>query len=273
MKKLKRIVKHYIKESLDSLLIDQIVSVGFGALTAWVLENNLQILDNQNIPTYMKFLLLGIAFFVVYTISVFMQLRPHRYKFRIKSLDIIVEYLGDTVNIYSTYTFKTNRFRANKMYTRKTWFSDEKFEFMVKTKGYKVEKIGRLGHDYEYNVIFTNFQYFWQTKTYKSFFSGTNKKRRFENFYWYDVICPTDMITIDVHIPQKYCTEKVKLKSFLDHEGSVGSSEDIIDYDGAYKWVIDTPKVGWSYKFEWNWSKKEMKLKKKKSKVYNEVER
>ena len=221
----------------------------------------------------MKFLLLGIAFFVVYTISVFMQLRPHRYKFRIKSLDIIVEYLGDTVNIYSTYTFKTNRFRANKMYTRKTWFSDEKFEFMVKTKGYKVEKIGRLGHDYEYNVIFPNFQYFWQTKTYKSFFSGTNKKRRFENFYWYDVICPTDMITIDVHIPQKYCTEKVKLKSFLDHEGSVGSSEDIIDYDGAYKWVIDTPKVGWSYKFEWNWSKKEMKLKKKKSKVYNEVER
>lgn len=261
MKKFKDLLKHYIKESLDSLLIDQIVSVCFGALAAWVFGNNLQILDNQNIPTYMKFLLLGIAFFAVYIISTFMQLRPHRYKFRIKSLDIVVEYLGDTINVYSTYTFKTNRFRANKMYTRRTWFSDEKFEFKVKTKGYKIKKVGRLGNDYEYNIIFPKYQYFWQTKTYETFFSGTNKKRKFENFYWYDVICPTDKITIDVRIPKEYCTEKVKLKSFLDHEGSVGSKEDIINYDGAYKWEITTPKLGWSYKFEWNWSKKELALK------------
>ena len=88
-------------------------------------------------------------------------------------------------------------------------------------------------------------------------------KRKFENFYWYDVICPTDKITIDVRIPKEYCTEKVKLKSFLDHEGSVGSKEDIINYNGAYKWEISTPKLGWSYKFEWNWSKKELTLKSK----------
>ena len=80
MSKFKDLVKHYIKESIDSLLIDQVVSVCFGALAAWVLENNLQILDSQNIPTYMKFLLLTIAFFIVYVISTLMQLRPHRYK-------------------------------------------------------------------------------------------------------------------------------------------------------------------------------------------------
>lgn len=263
MRKLKTLVKHYIKESLDSLLIDQIASICFGMLAAWVFGNNLQILDNQNIPTYVKFLLLGIAFFTVYIISTFMQLRPHRYKFRIKSLDIIVEYLGDTINVYSTYTFKVNRFRANKMYFRRTWFSDEKFKFKVKTKGYKIKKVGILGNDYEYNIIFPKYQYFWQTKECETFFCGTNKKRKFKNFYWYDVICPTDKITIDVRIPKECCTEKVKLKSFLDHEGSVGSKEDTISYDGSYKWEIPNPKLGWSYKFEWNWSKKELTLKSK----------
>ncbi len=264
MKKLKSSIKHYIKESLDSLIIDQLASIAFSALITWVLGNNLQALDNPNVPTYMKFLLLLIAFFIVYIISTIIQLRPHRYKFRILSLNIIVEYLGDTINVYNTYTFKTNRFRANKMYTRRTWFSDEKFEFKAKTEGYKIEKIGKLGNEYEYNVVFPKPQYFWQTRTYKTFFSGTNKKRKFENFYWYDVICPTNKITIDVRIPKEYCTEEVNLKSFLEHEGSVGSKKDAIKFDGAYRWEIEPAKLGWSYKFEWNWSKKELALKKRK---------
>lgn len=265
MRKLKSLVKHYIKESLDSLLVDQIVSVFFGVLAAWILGNNLSILDSHNIPTYMKFLLIIVAFFIFYVISTIIQLRPHRYKLRIISLNIIVEYLGNTINVYSTYTVKPNRFRVNRMYIRRTWFSDEKFRFKAKTKGYTIEKVGKLGNDYEYNVVFPKHQYFWQTRTFETFFSGTNKKRKFENFYWYDVICPTDNITIDVRIPKKYCTEEVRLKSFLDHEGSVGSKEDIIKFDGAYKWEINPSKLGWSYKFEWNWSKKELALKLKRN--------
>lgn len=259
MRKIKELVKQYIKESLDSLLIDQIASACFGALAAWLFGKNVPMLDDPNTPTYIKFLLLGIAFFVVYIISTFMQLRPHRYKFHIKSLDIIVEYCGDTINIYSTYSFKTNRFRANKMYFRRTWFSDEKFKLEVKPKEYRIREIGKLGNDYEYNIIFPKYQYFWQTNTYETHFFGTNKKRKFENFYWCDVICPTDKITIDVRMPKEFCTKEVKLKSFLDHEDSVGSKvETIEEYNGQYKWVISAPKTGWSYKFEWNWSKKEL---------------
>lgn len=258
MKRLKELVKHYIKESLDTLLIDQIVSFAFGALVTWIFGNNLSIIDDETIPFYMKFFVLAICFFVVYLISTIVQLRPHRYKFHIKSLEVIVEYLGDVVEIYNTYTVMTNRFKANKMYTRRTWFSDEEFNFYSNTKGYKIEKIGKLGNDSEYNIVFPCFQYFWQTKTFRTVLSGTNCKRKFKNFYWYDVICPTDKITIEVRIPQQYCTKKVKLKSFLDHEGAIGSKESIIDYNGVYKWEIIDPKLGWSYKFEWNWSNKEL---------------
>lgn len=263
MERFKSLLKHYIKESLDSLLIDQIVSICFGLLAAYLVNNKLLISDNKNIPVYFKFLLLGLAFLIVYMISTFNQLRPHRYKFHIKSLDIIVEYLGNTVNVYSTYKVKTNRFRVKQIYSRKTWFSNEKFKYQIKTKGYKIHEIGNTGNDHEYNIVFPEYLYFWQIKTFKTFFSGSNKKRKFENFYWYDVICPTDRISIDVRIPQNYCTEKVKLKTFLDHEGSVGSTEEIINYNGSYKWEIPNPKLGWSYKFEWNWSEKELKLKSK----------
>ena len=124
-----------------------------------------------------------------------------------------------------------------------------------------------MGNDYEYNIIFPKYQYFWQTNTYETHFFGTNKKRKFENFYWCDVICPTDKITIDVRMPKEFCTKEVKLKSFLDHEDSVGSKvETIEEYNGQYKWVISAPKTGWSYKFEWNWSKKELAQKVKQKK-------
>lgn len=69
MRKIKELVKQYIKESLDSLLIDQIASACFGALAAWLFGKNVPMLDDPNTPTYIKFLLLGIAFFVVYIIE------------------------------------------------------------------------------------------------------------------------------------------------------------------------------------------------------------
>lgn len=92
MKKIKNIIKHYVKESLDSLLIDQIVSVLFGVLVTWILGNNLQIIDTGEVPVYMKFLILAIAFLIVYAVSTIMQLHPKRYKFYLNH-KVIFDYL------------------------------------------------------------------------------------------------------------------------------------------------------------------------------------
>lgn len=95
---------------------------------------------------------------------------------------------------------------------------------------------------------------FWQTKSFECEFTGSNKKRKYGNFYWYDVICPTEKLTIEVHIPRRYCTDRIKLKSFLNYEVSDNCNITTIEnFNGAYKWEVE-PKLGWSYKFEWEWS-------------------
>ena len=266
MKKLKNLIGHYIKESLDSLLIDQISSILFGGIVTWIVDKKIKVIDDSEIPFNTKLFILFCVLLLVYIVSTIFQLRPNRYKFRMKDVNILVEYLGNTIRVKSTYTFSTNRFKTNRMYTRREWFSDEKFKFETLTKGYKIEEIGSLGNTHEYYVIFPKYQYFCETKEFECEFIGSNKKRQYCNFYWYDVVCPTDKLTIEVHIPQRYCTDKIELKSFLTYEGSDGSEKKVLDFNGAYKWEIK-PKLGWSYKFEWFWSESELhritKMKKK----------
>lgn len=182
MKKNKNIIKHYVKESLDSLLIDQIVSVLFGVLVTWILGNNLQIIDTGEVPVYMKFLILAIAFLIVYAVSTIMQLRPKRYKFRMKSVDILVEYMGDTVKVYSTYVFSTNRFRANRMYARRVWFSDERFKFKSKTKGYKIKKSEIWAIRMSIILLFQNFNILGKQKVSSVNFGEAIKKDNLKTF-------------------------------------------------------------------------------------------
>lgn len=243
MKNLMKRLIQYINESFSSILISRIISIILGLFTIGICEHNLSIIDNENIPISVKFLILGIIFVFFYILSTLIYLRPHRYKFRMKSVDITVEYLGDTVKVYSTYRFSTNRFRTNCMYTNKTWFFDETFLIKSNTPGYTLKHLRSLGQTHEYYIVFPRYQYFWETKTVEIEFEGKNSKRKFENFYWYDVVCPIKHLTIDVHMARDYCTPKIELKSFFLHEHSTKNAECIENYDGAYKWKIDYPKL------------------------------
>jgi hypothetical protein len=260
MKKLASIIKNYIKSSLDSLLTDQLASFVFSAIILWIIKKDLPIIDNANVPLSIKFLVLGVAFLIVYTISTFFHLRPDRFKFHIKTLDVIIEYLGDEVIVSSKYVFKTNRFMANRMYTRRVWYSDELFLLEPRTKGYCVKEVGKLGDQFDFYILFPQNQYFWQEKAFEVVFKGANKRRHFKNFYWYDVISPVDKISISVRIPRKCCTDKIKLKSFYDHESTIGNQVDEKDFNGAYQWTIDAPKLRWSYVLEWEWSEEEKRI-------------
>lgn len=259
MKKLAEMIIHYVKTSLDSLLTDQLASFAFSLIILWVIGNKLPVIDNDSIPISIKFLVLGSAFLIVYIISTLVHIRPDRYKFHIKKLDIIVEYLEDEVIVSSKYTFRTNRLIANRMYTRRVWYSDEKFLIESKTEGYSVKQIGKLGDQYDFNVLFPKPQYFWQENTFEIVVKGSNLKRRFKNFYWYDVISPVDKISISVRVPRKCCSDKIKLKAFYDHESSFGSQVDEINFDGSYQWDVADPKLRWSYVLEWEWSEQEKK--------------
>lgn len=259
MMNFKKKIVHYIEVSFESILTDQLASMLFGAIVTWTIENKIHIFDSTVIPTYLKFLILAVLFLCVYMLSVLLQMRPHRFKFHFKSVEILVEYLGNTVNVYNTYSVKPNRLSVSTMFTRRTWYSNEKFNFQAMTNGYEIKEHKKQGYDNEYYIFFPHPQYFWQTRTFKTKFSGANKKRQFKNFYQYDVICPIDKMTLEVRMPQEYCAKDAKLRYFYDHDDSIGSTEEKVEFNGCYKWVIDSPKLGWSYQFEWTWSEDEAK--------------
>ena len=68
-----------------------------------------------------------------------------------------------------------------------------------------------------------------------------------------------------------YCSEKIKLKEFLNHENAPGREIKKDDFDGIYRWEIVKPKINWSYRLEWEWSDQEEQLSKKK--IRNEKEK
>ena len=267
MKKIKKFLMKYLKESLDSLFIDQISSILFAILVTFLLNHINFIPKENNVSEITKLFVLITIFLIVYIISVLFQIRPHRYKFHIKSIEMLIEYDGDEVTVYETYRARTNRLRAEKMYTRRNWFSDEEFHFEALTEGYKIQQISKLGDTHEFNIVFPEPKWIWQSIEFQTKFVGKNLNRQFENFYWYDVIAPTDFISMDIRMRKKYCGKNAILKSFLHHEGAEGSEHQLIPFDGVYCWDF-YPRLGWSYVFEWEWSDSEAAKKKSNSKVF-----
>lgn len=187
-----------------------------------------------------------------------------KYKVTLKSLEIICEYKGDSVVVNSTYKIKATRLRLKKIYTRREWFSDETFTLRVKPKSFKIQKVRTLGTTHEYFIYFPKaISMFNKPLEYKTVFNGSNKNRNFQSFYWYDVISPLDSLTFDVRIPEGLCSTKATLKEFLSHEDNATCYP--IDYNLGFK-VNIKPRLGYSYKLEWEWAGNEAYLQKLKRK-------
>ena len=183
-----------------------------------------------------------------------------RYKVTIKSLEIICEYKGDSVVVHSLYKIKATRLRLKKIYTRREWFSNETFTLRVKPKSFKIQKIRTIGNTHEYYIYFPKtISMFSKPIEYKTVFNGLNKNKNFESFYWYDVISPLDSLTFDIRIPEGMCSAKATLKEFLSHEDNATCYA--VDYNLGYK-VNIKPRLGYSYKLEWEWAGNEAHLQK-----------
>ena len=180
-------IKQYLKESTASAILDQIVTLLISTIITFLL-GRFGIVFNDSISLGYKFLILTAAFMFVYLIILLIQMRPTRYLFNINNLDIVVEYQGDCVDVYGTYTITSNRLRLSKIYTRRTWYPNESSNLEMLTEGYSVEKINNNGLEYqEYYMVFPKPIHLGQTITFKTRYHGENKTRQFKNFYWYDL--------------------------------------------------------------------------------------
>lgn len=261
MRKFKKLFLTYIKTSANSAIWDFFFGLLISSVVTFLLKEQLSALEIKNLA--LQVLILAAVFFSLNILFLFLNIRPNRYVYNILSVDIIVEYSGDRMDVYETYTVRSNRIHARKLYTRREWFPREKRHLKILTKGYSLEKIdnGDPNKD-EYYIVFPKPLRFHEPQTFKVHFSGYNKTRQCQNYYWYTVLCPTDYISIDVHIPLKFCTNKIKMYYFYDQNKNSQHREvtEYNNYQGAYKWEIENPKVGWSVSYDWEWSPSEQAI-------------
>lgn len=172
-----------------------------------------------------------------------------------------MDYTGDKVKVTSSYSIKTYRLVATKIYTRRTWFSDESFTLRAKPKGYKIEPTRKTGNEHEFYVVFPRkTTLLSKTLSFKTIFTGSNKKRRCESFYWFDALVPIEHLALDIRIPEKMCSESAVLKEFYANVDN--ANKELIEYDNGFFVDIKKPKVGYSYKLEWKWAGIEARLRK-----------
>lgn len=252
-------IKKHLQEGIEQVLTDNIASIVVGVVLMLVAKYNIPWFSDESISTSTKVFVTTLIIAIIYLTCMLYNIRPNRYSFHIKKLNIFFEYDGDTVLVKQTITFRPNRFKAAKMHTSRTWFSDEEYQLKALTRGYSIEKYRKLGDETEYYIVFPKPMHFWQTGTVVVQFEGTNKKRQFENFYWYTIDCPTDSLVIEVRMPTKYFRGKAKAKTFYINEHSHSSKSWDIDFDGRYVWTVPEHRVKWNCVFEWSWSENEQK--------------
>lgn len=249
-----------IKKCIGKFM-DSIITIVIDAIVVLVAQNALPLIfKDYNISIHTEIFILCVLFMVNLCILLVVQKSYHRYKFYIKDEKITMEYLGDTITVLQKFCIYTGKFRANKMYTRKTWYSNEHFSYKATTDGYSIASIKTIGNDYEFNVVFPKNKYFHLPFQFETVFTGENRKRQYLNCYEVRIECPTDKITIEVRFPIGCCNNVIKKKEFLNHENAPGHKISETEFNGVYVWVIEKPKVNWSYCLEWEWSDKEKKI-------------
>lgn len=261
-------IRNTIKSVFEKIQ-DSIVAILIDALVVFIAQRFFPFLfPEKEIGGNLKiYILLGLFVFIFFILLVIKK-TYHRYKFHIKDEHIMMEYQGDKIKVYQKFHCYTKHFSASKMYTRKTWFSDESIKFNAVTDGFSVQSYKKMGNSNEYYIIFPKRFFFHRSICFETKFIGNNKKRKYENFYWVDIECPMDKLTIEIRLPKESCKGKLKKKEFLKHEEAPGSLVTEVEFDGVYSWEILKPKLNWSYVLEWEWSDTEKSVIAKAKKRY-----
>lgn len=259
-------MKKFVGRIADHLL-DFVVSTVISLIGTYIATCNF--LDIEQLPKDSIKIVVAIfmLILVVCVLCVRFCRNAFRHKYRIRTLEVVVEYLGDKVKVTDVYSVSTYRVFQSMMYTSRTWFSNETLKLKAKPKKYKIKKIRESGNKHEYYVVFPEKLSFWNKPiTFKTELTGGNKSRQFENYYCYDVVCPVDKLIFDVRIPANMCTLSAEMKSFKVHEDESGAGNQPIIYNCGFKHEISNPKVGYSYMLKWQWAGEEQALRNKKQK-------
>ena len=196
------------------------------------------------------FAIINIVVTIALILVAYKKLR--KYKFKILTIKVNFEYMGDRVRITTEACVRAKRSNLNSIYNRYSWFPDEKSYVKCLTAGMKIKKLPKRDTSIEYKVLFGKTLRKGEEITYTTQVICENKHKHFNDFYSRKIIAPIDHLTMTVVIPSEYGYNKIECSKILDSAYNDSSCSKTFDFLNTYTWdVEEVPKLGYEYKLLW----------------------
>lgn len=252
MEKIKSIIKNYVVDIIGSSIYDILKfllmnCIGFSTVVFAI---------NKVIASYLPtaigifISIIGASFVIALIILLYKKYR--KYKFRILSMDVNLEYMGDKVIITTITTVRAKRDNLDGIYNRYSWFEDEKTRVKCLTSGMRIERLPKKDTSNEYRVMFGRKLRKGEEVTYKTRVYCENKHKHFKNFYSREIIVPLDHLIMTVVVPSKFGYTKIERSKILGSAYSDSSYNETFEFFNTYTWDIEEkPEIGYEYKLLW----------------------
>lgn len=252
MKKIQKVVTGYVSDFIGNSIYDVLKFIFMNFVGVSLSSYITQKVVSPYAPTIVVVILTTLAA-ILSVISILLAYKKYRkYKFRILSMYVNFEYMGDKVKITTETTVRAKRSNLDGIYNRYTWFADEKSRVRCLTAGMKIKRLPRKDTSNEYRVLFGRMLRKGDEVTYKTEVTCENKHKHFKNFYSREIITPLDHLVITVVIPAKYGYNIIERSKILGSAYSDFSESETFDFLNTYTWDIEEkPELGYEYKLLW----------------------
>ena len=226
------------------------------ALVSAVLSSAISFLSfKPTNPNYLKVIVASILLMTMLFMIVFAFLRKAvKYKFRIRSLDIFVEYTKKNVKITCSYTLSTYSMFQKSVFTDHVLSENDQPIFRVRPPKFEHDKIEIARNEYDYSVRFPKPLSFWDAPIKFRTIRVIPINSMPKSCYAYKVIYPIDNLTIDVRIPESMCSETAEVTSYHVYEKEDLATHEDISYCCGYRYTPKNLHVDYKYAVKWKWS-------------------
>ena len=249
---MKKKVMEYIDNFIGNSIYDILKFIFFllipsGMITTFVESAISKVVKNTFVVVLVTCLVLISSVIVV--LIIYKNIR--KYKFEYIYQYVTFEYSLERMVVTTEYKVKAKRNNLKSMYSRSSWFKDEKQKIKCLNKNYKINYLENRDTSTEFEVVFDSPMKKNEVRTITVRVEVTNKHRHFENFYSREIISPVNELKITLVIPSKY-----KVKSILKEEiyGSFRDERSIskkVDFNIVFVWTIRKCKMRYYYKISW----------------------
>lgn len=252
MKKIKNVIKNYAVDIIGSSIYDILKFLFMNCIGFSTVGFAINKVFASYLPATICITISIIGAFLAIILIILLYKKHRKYKFRILSMNVNFEYMGDKMIITTITRVRAKRTNLDGIYNRYSWFEDEKTRVKCLTSGMRIERLPKKDTSNEYRVMFGRKLRKGEEVTYKTWVYCENKHKHFKDFYSREIITPLDHLVMTVVVPAKFGYTKIERSKILGSAYSDSSYSETFDFLNTYTWDIEEkPEIGYEYKLLW----------------------